>query len=219
MPNNCSSSSGCGTLAPQNAFLPVGTGALPPGVLEPVSGPIEIDPQRLLTYFNGVLQFGQGLGFWSNASVSAAAHIVSVYKTSRHFMDPLCCNYYRLFEGPTKAVPEPPRHLQNPPINLTGMHVGWIYEDATQRAGIMFLMAQQTAPSATVEVALSSAEWPVVDVPAPAVVRLAPAAQPVFTLLAGAAGTEVIVTGMPSAPKVQVNFPGMNSQALFSYTY
>ena len=44
----------------QNAFLPVGTGALPLGVLEPVVGPLSIDPQRLLTYFTGVMQFGQG---------------------------------------------------------------------------------------------------------------------------------------------------------------
>lgn len=203
----------------QNAFLPVGCSSLPLGVLEPVTGPIEIDPQRLLTYFNGVLQFGQGLGFWSNASLAAAAEMVSVYKTTRHFMDPLCCNYYRLFEAPTMAVPQPPRHLANPPVNLTGMHVGWIYEDADERAGIMYVMAQQTAPSATVEVALSSASgWPV-DTPAPGVVRVAPAGQPVFTLLAGATGTNVMVSGTPSAQKVQVAFPALNSQALLSYTY
>ena len=203
----------------QNAFLPVGCGSLPPGVLEPVTGPIEIDPQRLLTYFNGVLQFGQGLGFWSKASLSAAADMVSVYKSTRHFMDPLCCNYYRLFEGPTLAVPQPPRHLANPPVNLTGMHAGWIYEDAEERAGIMYVMAQQTAPSATVEVALSNAAgWPA-DTPAPGVVRVAPSAQPAFKLLAGAVGTNVIVSGTPSAPKVQVVFPALDSQALLSYTY
>jgi hypothetical protein len=33
----------------QNAFLPVGCGHLPPDVLEPVTGAISIDPQRLLT--------------------------------------------------------------------------------------------------------------------------------------------------------------------------
>ena len=203
----------------QNAFLPVGYGVLPPGVLEPVTGPLEIDPQRLLTYFNGVLQFGQGLGFWSNPSLAAAAEMVSLYKTTRHFMDPICCNYYRLFEGPTLAVPQPPRHLPNPPTNLTGMHVGWVFEDAAKRAGIMYVMAQQTAPSTTVEVALSSAAgWPD-DTPAPGVVREAPAAQPAFTLLAGATGTQVTMAGTPSAPKVLVAFSAVNSQALLSYTY
>lgn len=183
-----------------------------------MTGPIEIDPQRLLTYFNGVLQFGQGLGFWSKPSLAAAAEMVAVYKTTRHFMDPLCCNYYRLFEGPTLAAPLPPRHLRNPPVNLTGMHVGWIYEDAAKRAGIMYVMAQQTAPSVTVEVALSSPGWPA-DAPAPGVVRVAPAARPAFTLLAGAAGTRVVMAGTSAAPQVQVIFPALNSQALLSYTY
>ena len=39
--------------------MPAGTTSLPPGVLEPVTRPIEVDPQRLLTYFQGVLQIGQ----------------------------------------------------------------------------------------------------------------------------------------------------------------
>jgi hypothetical protein len=76
-----------------------------------------IEPQRLLTYFNGVLQFGQGLGFWSPQSLTDAAAMVAVYKSVRRLMDPLCCNYYRLFEKPTAP---------NPPANLTGAHVGWM---------------------------------------------------------------------------------------------
>ena len=129
----------------QNAFLPVGLGAVS-------QKPIEIDPQRLLSYvrsfclhvclasliccalvwcghsskgflcsrrlilrgqltrtivrpypryFNGVLQFGQGLGFWSNSSLDAATTIVSQYKSVRQYLDPLTCNYYRLFQKPT----------------------------------------------------------------------------------------------------------------------
>lgn len=165
-----------------------------------------------------MLQFGQGLGFWSNASLLWAKHMVSVYKSIRHFLDPLCCNYYRLFEAPTTAQPTP-TSPPNPPSDLTALNVGWIYEDAAKRQGIIFLMAQQTSSSTEVKVALShSAGWPT-TVPAPGIVRNAAAAKPVFKLLAGAAGTQVRILGNTTTSDLVVQFPCTNSQALLSYMY
>jgi hypothetical protein len=129
----------------QNAFLPVGCGSLPPNVLEPVVGPLSIDPQRLLTYFNGVLQFGQGLGFWSDASLAAAEGMVGTYKSVRKFMDPATSNYYRLFQSPTPG--DSPQ-----PADITGFSVGYIFEDRTTHAGFVFLMAQSGSPSPIVTV-------------------------------------------------------------------
>jgi len=84
----------------QNAFLPFGTGSAPGG-----GGPSAVDPLRLLTYFNGVLQLGQGVSFWDAASLRGAAAMVELFKTTvRRFMDPLNASYYRLFEVSLRAV-------------------------------------------------------------------------------------------------------------------
>ena len=128
----------------------------------------------------------------------------------------LCCNYYRLFEEPTgPSNPSWP----NPPVHLTGSHVGWVFEDSASRSGIMYLMAQATSSNTVVTVALShQGGWPEA-VPAPGVVRSAQDAKPAFTLLAGAAETDVALYGPPGVPELRVTFPCLDSQALLSYTY
>ena len=188
----------------QNAFLPVGMTDLPANVLEPVTGPLAIDPQRLLTYFTGVLQFGQGLGFWSDASLAAAAGMVAKYKEIRQYIDPTTSNYYRLYQQPTAEG-------GSQPTNIVAFPVGCIYEDRATHAGIIYLMAQSESPSATLSVSLShAAGWPT-TIPAPWIVR--EAKLPTFSLIAGAEGTTFAVRNAT----LTVTFPALDSQAMLSF--
>ena len=147
----------------QNAFLPIGCTDGPPH-----GAPIKIDPQRLLTYFNGVLQFGQGVAFWDEASLSLATAMVDVYKLNRHLMDPLASNYYRLFDAPDPN----PVHI---PHADTTKHVGWVYESTQARVGILYLMRQENCTMPTIAVPLTrgteAGMWPWTR-PAPRVVRV-----------------------------------------------
>ena len=187
----------------QNAFLPSGTGSLPANVLEPVVGPLAIDPQRLLTYFLGVFQIGQSLAFWSDESVDAAAKMVETYKSIRSILDPQAANYYRLWQQPT--VGERPL-----PADITSFPVGAIYEDRTGHDGILYAMAQANG-STTVAISLShAAGWPT-SVPAPWFVRTA--TQPTFSMLAGAEGTTFAVSNQT----LRITFPRLDSQALLSF--
>ena len=199
----------------QNAFLPVGTGALPPHVLEPVVGPISVDPQRLLTYFNGVLQFGQGVAFWSNASIAAAAGMVRSYKDIRRFLDPLCCDYYRLFERPPYPVSSSSYAGAPSATNYTKYAVGYVFEDAAQREGIIYLMAQREASTTSVQVAVDRRNWPW-SAPAPAFIREG-GTPPTFSLVAGAAGTAVHV--LESSGFLEIAFPSVDCQALLRFRY
>jgi hypothetical protein len=103
---------------------------------------------------------------------------------------------------------------------MTAMTVGWIFEDAANREGVIYLMSQAESPSATVKVALGRGPtgWPD-TIPAPGLVRAAPTGKPTFKLLAGAVGTTWAVVGTAVVPQLQAVFPATNSQALFSYTY
>ena len=159
----------------QNAFLPVGTTSLPPGVLEPVTGPIEVDPQRLLTYFQGVLQIGQSLAFWSDASVAAAADMVARYKASTRRFLAATANYYRLWEQPGPGG-APAAGASTTPFS------GCVYEDRGTHEGYIYVKSQ-SALSATIALSRASG-WPVA-VPAPWFVRQA--AVPSFEVLEGSA--------------------------------
>jgi hypothetical protein len=89
------------------------------------------------------------------------------------------------------------------------------------REGVVYLMAQLHSPGTVVSVDLSYAGgWPD-TVPAPAVVRHAAAATgvPVVKMLAGAVGTRVEMAGNASTPQLRATFPGLGSQALFSYSF
>ena len=95
------------------------------------------------------------------------------------------------------------------------------YEDSATREGIIYVMAQLHSPNTVVVVALSHVGgWPL-TVPAPAIVRHASNAtqKPQFEMLAGRNGTQVVVAGSASEPELQVTFPALDSQALFSYRY
>ena len=70
---------------------------------------------RLLSYFNGVLQFGQGISYWDAESLGRARVLVSLYKQTRGFLDPLRAEYYRLFDEAVLAVGESVIKRSSPP--------------------------------------------------------------------------------------------------------
>ena len=91
--------------------------------------------------------------------------------------------------------------------------------DASAGCGsnLRLVFSQSPSPTVTVELSRGPTAWPEA-LPAPDLVR-AKAAKPAFTLLAGAKGTASTVAGTEAKPLLQVEFPRLDSQALFSYTY
>ena len=191
----------------QNAFLPIGCGDT--GGHSPLA-PLSVDPQRLLTYFNGVLQFGQGVATWDEPSLAGATAAVELYKANRHLMDPLTSNYYRLFERPANGTA-----IRN--IDL-GAAVGWMYEDPSTRSGMLYLMRQSACNQSTISVALARGsgdnDWPWA-VPAPLLVRDAVGAAASFKLLASGKG----VTGSVEDGRFVAHFATVETQALWRYRF
>ena len=192
----------------QNAFLPIGCGVT--GGHSPLA-PLMVDPQRLLTYFNGVLQFGQGVSTWDESSLAGATAAVQVYKAHRHLMDPLTSNYYRLFERPANGTA-----IRNIDVSTA---VGWIYEEPSTRSGLLYLMRQSACNQSTISVAMvrGSAEnqWPWA-VPAPLLVREGgSAATASFKLLSSCKG----VTGSVEDDLFVAHFATVDTQALWSYSF
>ena len=188
----------------QNAFLPFGCGAAPPQ-------PVALDPNRLLTYVNGVLQIGQGLAYYDDSVLPGVGDIVDTFKQIRFLMDPMSSRYFRLFEQPdTNPIPHG--------VDLTAT-VGWLYESSAQRTGVIFLARQSQSTQATSTVFLRRPEWNWFA-PAPGIVLDygQPGHKPTFQLKAGNASLAKVVVA-PDGSSVSVTFGATDVQVLLSYTY
>ena len=81
----------------QNAFFISGRANL----VGPVTNQTLGHDDRLLSYFNGVLQLGQGIETLTPESATAVAAYVRTYSGDfRRYLDPSKANYYRLFQEP-----------------------------------------------------------------------------------------------------------------------
>ena len=193
----------------QNAFLPIGydnTGGHSP------SHTLFVDPQRLLTYFNGVLQFGQGVATWDEPSLAGATTAVELYKAYRHLMDPRSSLFYRLFERPRPGTAVPG-------IDLTKA-VGWIYEEPSSKSGLLYLMRQSACNQSTITVALSqgdgAGEWSW-EVPAPLLVRMPGSeATTKFVILPI---SDSGVSGSVQGTQFVAHFPTADTQSMWSYSF
>lgn len=108
---------------------------------------------RLLSYFNGVLQLGQGIETLTPESAVAVAEYVRTYKGSfREYLDPGKANYYRLFQEPFNLRTLISENKPIPPASLS-VPAGWVYEDAsTCSSGYMFVTRQVNCSSSDVVV-------------------------------------------------------------------
>lgn len=112
---------------------------------------------RLLSYFNGVLQLGQGIETLTLESTAAVAEYVQTFKGSfRQYLNPSKANYYRLFQDPFDMRTLRSENKPIPPASVS-VPAGWVYEDAsTGSSGYMFVTRQVNCSSSDVVVPLSS---------------------------------------------------------------
>lgn len=112
---------------------------------------------RLLSYFNGVLQFGQGIETLTPDSANAVAEYVQIFKGSfRRFLDPSKANYYRLFQTPFDLRALKSANRPVPPASVTAP-AGWVYEDAVSgSSGYVFVTRQVNCTSSEVVIPLSA---------------------------------------------------------------
>merc|ERR1712125_48279 len=110
----------------------------------------------MLTYFNGVLQFGQGFEMLDNRSTSLATDYVKLYKLFRPYLDPMKASHYRLFQRPVDLDTLARDHLPFPSASVT-VPAGWVYEDkTTMSSGYVYVSRQVNCSGSEVTVPLSA---------------------------------------------------------------
>lgn len=94
---------------------------LTPGVLAKPQESVDLGgSHRFLTYFGGDFGFGQGLPFWKQKDIDAAARHAVIYKKYRHYLEK---DFYHLFPFPqTKDAWD-----------------GWQYHDPKSNSGIVLV--------------------------------------------------------------------------------
>ena len=113
---------------------------------------------RLLTYFNGVLQLGEGMETLTAEGKAAVARYVKTYKGDfRQYLDPMKANYYRLFRQPFDMRSVSPGAPKVVPSATVSAPAGWVYEDPASGTGYLYVTRQVNCPSAQVVVPLTRA--------------------------------------------------------------
>jgi hypothetical protein len=140
--------------------------------------------------------------------MAAAGTMVKLFKQKRGLMDPLVSNYYRLWQAPSTTPDVPHMDLKDT--------VGWLFEDASSREGLVYIARQAQNTSPNVSISLSRPGWPW-TAPAPTVVRLhgAEGSKPSFTLLAGVATFAVSSDG----ERLDVQISTQGQQVLLGYSF
>lgn len=161
-------------------------------------------PSALVGYFNGVLQLGQGIGFWDGAALAAGREYVRAFKRARGFLDPLRANYHRLFDAPFRGAERCPRASRVTPA-------GWVYDDPVTGRGILAVMRQGS--NARVRVPLTWWRADELGSPPKTAPKARVEASPRFALLAGDAD----VTWAVGASSIDFAFSAVDQAVLLSF--